>query len=115
MGLDFIKRRRPSFEKSWSRGLRELSEPDLFNAAPGEPSRSLIANLFTMSAKEGEELIALADGTRLMLTRGVTRIGCIEDPPAELISELQEIGGFAYGKIDRVNLLSETAEVRIWR
>lgn len=115
MGLDFIKRARPTFEKSWSRSLQELSDPDFFNCAPGEPSKSLIANLSAMSAKEGEELTALPDVTRIILTRGVTKVACIEDAPAELVSQIEAMGGFAYAKIDRVNLLSETAEVRIWR
>lgn len=115
MGLDFIKRARPTFEKSWSRWLRELSEPGLFNSPPGEPSKSLIANLSTMSLGEGEELIALVDGNRITLTHGITRVGCIEEAPAELVSQIEEIGGFAYAKIERMNFLSETAEVRIWR
>jgi hypothetical protein len=115
MGLDFIKRARPTFEKSWSRGLKALSEPDFFNCAPGEPSKVLIANLSTTAADEGEELIALSDGTRIALTQGVTQVGCIEDAPVELVSQIDEMGGFAYAKIDRVNSLSETAEVRIWR
>ena len=115
MGLDFIKRARPTFEKSWSQRFQELSEPDFFNCAPGEPSRSLIASFTRISAKEGEELIALSEGTRITLTQGVTPVGCIEDAPAELVRQIESMGGFAYAKIDRVNPLSETAEVRVWR
>ncbi len=95
--------------------MQELSEPDLFNCPPGEPSKSLIANLFTMFPKEGEELIAIPDGNRITLTREITRVGCIEEAPAELVNQIEKMGGFAYAKIERVNLLSETAEVRIWR
>ena len=115
MGLDFIRRARPTFEKSWSRGFQALSEPDFFNYAPGEPSKALIANLSTSSTDVGEELIALPVGTRIALTQGVTQVGCIEDAPLELVKQIEEMGGFAYAKIDRVNPLSETAEVRIWR
>jgi hypothetical protein len=68
-----------------------------------------------MSSDEGKELIALLDGNRIALTRGVTQVGCIEDAPLELVNEIKAMGGFAYAKIDRVNPLSETAEVRIWR
>jgi hypothetical protein len=115
MGLDFIKRARPTFEKSWSRGLQALAEPDFFNCAPGEPSTVLIASLSSMTADESKELIAVLDGTLIALTQGVKHIGCIEDAPLEIVSQIEAMGGFAYAKIDRVNPLSETAEVRIWR
>jgi hypothetical protein len=115
VGLDFIKRARPTFEKTWSRGLRDLSEPNLFNSPPGESSHSLIANLFSMSVKAEEELLAVSDGTGIVLTRGVTKLGCIDQPSAELLQQIKDMGGFAYLRVDRINLLSETAEVRVWR
>jgi hypothetical protein len=85
------------------------------NSAPGEPSTVLIASLSSMTADESEELIAVLDGTLIALTQGVKQIGCIEDAPLEIVSQIEAMGGFAYAKIDRVNPLSETAEVRIWR
>jgi len=68
-----------------------------------------------MSVKADEELLAMSDGTEIVLTRGVAKVGCIEQPSAELLQQIQEMGGFAYLKVDRINLLSETAEVRVWR
>jgi hypothetical protein len=66
-------------------------------------------------AKEGDELVALLDGTRITLMRGVTDVGCIENVPAALASQIEGMGSFTCAKIDRMNPLSETAEVRIWR
>ena len=114
MGLDFIRRGRRSFEKAWSNGVAELSNPDLFNSPPGKPSRFLLASLFIASLQEGEELVAVVDGERILLTRDLSKVACIDQAPSELISHLREMGGFGYSVIQRLNALSGTAEVRVW-
>jgi hypothetical protein len=114
MGLDFIRRGRRSFEKAWSNGAVELSNPDLFNSPPGKPSRFLLASIFSASLHEGEQLIAMVDGERILLTRDLAKVGCIEQAPSELIAHLREMGGFGYAVAERLNPLSESAEIRVW-
>lgn len=112
MGLDFIRRTKPTFKKAWRNGRDHLSTPGLFTPNP-EISRSILAVLSVPGLAQGELLLLRLNGTRLSVVRSTAEVGTVESPPAEVLTFLQNNSGIACGVVTEIHPLSGTAEIRI--
>ena len=113
MGLDFIRRTKPAFRKAWRKGWEELSTPNLLNRDTVPILRTIQATVIDPTVSEGEELLASRDGERLILMRALTRVGCVDHPPPDVLATLSENCGVLKATVDRLNSLSSTMEVRL--
>ena len=113
MGLDFIRRTKTAFRKAWRNGWEELSTPNLLNRDAIPIRRSVQATVVDPTVFEGEELLASRDGERLVLMRALTRVGCVDKPPPDILASLSESSGVLKATVDRLNSLSSTMEVRL--
>ena len=77
MGLDFIRKTKPTFRKAWRRDLDHLSKPGLFTPNPAI-SRSILATLSTSGLAEGELLLLRLKGNHLSVVRSTAEVGTIE-------------------------------------
>lgn len=113
MGLDFIRATAKPFNKSVSRDAASVAR---MGASCATHDRMfLVATLFSSlpTLRVGEELTAhMHDGVIDLIDRH-TRVGCIEDPPQSLLDRMRELGGFGTACIEKINPISETADVEI--
>jgi hypothetical protein len=114
MGLDFIRRAAPSFEKKWDRGLARLSEPLLFTRDGIALPRTVLAKLEKAAAATvGKEYVLRKDGERLELIDGLQRAGAVSAPPREVLQKIEAAGGCALGKVTVVYPISGSAELEL--
>ena len=114
MGLDFIRRAAKGFTKAWDRGRTSLAEPSLFTRYPESRTRTVIAELLPdCQVKVGAELAVCFDGDQLILVEETNQIGCMRNPPPDLVAAVRNAGGYALGQIRQFNPLSGTADVEI--
>ncbi len=114
MGLDFIKKAAPNFDKGMDRSRMELATPKVFAQQPNCTPRAYSVRLlvdedFSIGEAVG---ITLRNGEVLML-RGLTVVGVFRDPPQAILQALTESFCEAYGTIQELQVLSRTAEVTI--
>jgi len=115
MGIDFILRCAPNFEKGWSEGLRELAAPDLFTKQPELKGRTLLAHPvegfeFAMAR---DYLLQIVDN-RLCVLCESRIVGTIQDPPQLLIEVLQnEAHGVTVGEVTKVHVITGVADIHL--
>ena len=63
--------------------------------------------------KVGAELAVCFDGDQLILVEETNQIGCMRNPPPDLVAAVRDAGGYALGQIKQFNPLSGTADVEI--
>jgi hypothetical protein len=112
MGLDFIRKTKPTFKKAWRNGLDHLSKPGLFTPNPAF-SRAILATLSTPGLAEGDLLLLRLKGTHLSVVRSTAEVGTIENLPPEVLEFLQSNYGVACGIVAQLHPLSGTADIRI--
>ncbi len=114
MGLDFIRRAAKGFTKAWDRGRTSLASPSLFTRYPESRTRTVIADVMPDSQVQvGAELVVCFAGDQLILVEETNQIGCMKNPPADLVEAVREAGGYALGQIKQFNPLSGTADVEV--
>ena len=115
MGLDFITKCAKSFTRSWDRGRREFSEPDLFRRDPVLRSRVYcVVPRSGFKPSLGQELLIRADGATLRIYTGTDEAGAFRDIPESLLSRVRSEGcGVAVGRVVRVRELSGVVEVSV--
>jgi len=114
MGLDFIRRAAKNFTKAWDRGRTSLAQPSLFARHPESRRRTVIAELAPgCTPQVGAEFAVCADGPRLILLDETNPIGCLQNPPQDLVDAVHAAGGYALGQITCFNPISGTADVEI--
>lgn len=113
MGVDFIKRCAPGFEKSWDRGKNELAAPNLFRHDPALAARTYCANLATgTDPAPGREFLLRVVDSELRLYDGCSNAGSIKDSPPALVAAVTGDGcGVAVAKVVRVHEFSGAADV----
>ena len=114
MGLDFVRRAALTFHKGLDRRRIELATPTLFTEEPTIVPRTYAASLRSgQTLKVGDQLgVRLEDG-QIFALRGLSRVGTINSPPAELVNALSESHGEACGIVQQVHEIAGVAEIRI--
>ena len=114
MGLDFIRRAAKGFTKSWDRGRTNLAKPSLFTRYPEARRRTVIAEMAPdCNPRVGAELLVCVEGNCVILIDEAYRIGCLQNPPSDLVDAIRAAGGNAMGQISHFNPISGTADVEI--
>jgi hypothetical protein len=115
MGLDFIKKAAPSFEKGWKNRKEEISTRTLFTVEPQAVPRSVVADLLddTKLPTAGERLIVQVDSKRLFFCRDMVPLLVLENPPGDLLRQVEDCGNAAISTVERVNEFSNTVDVSI--
>jgi hypothetical protein len=114
MGLDFIRRAAPTFQKSWDRGRTALAQPTLFTRYPECRTRSVIAEFDDgIRPGPGTTVAVCLSQKELVLVAGITRMGIVRNAPPDLLNAIASSGGCALGHVVSINPLSGTADVEI--
>lgn len=114
MGLDFIRKATPAFEKGIDRSRIRLATPTFFTEQPKMVPRVYSARLLDDNLPFVGEMVSvsLRDG-RVLLLRGIEVLGVLRDPPAALKDALTASFGEACGTVQEIHELSGTAEVTV--
>ena len=114
MGLDFIRRAAKGFTKTWDRGRTSLATPSLFTRYPEARRRTVLAEMAPdCTPRVGAEFAVCVEGQRLVHIDETNRIGCLQNPPSDLVDAIRAAGGYALGQISHFNPISGTADVEI--
>jgi hypothetical protein len=114
MGAEFLKKTRATHAKSIDSGRVQLGTPDLFTRTPEEQPRCAVASVTGSSnLKTGETLIVEPKGAELIASRGNSEVACIKNPPADVMQAILSKGGVAKGEVQKVNKLSNTADIAL--
>jgi hypothetical protein len=114
MGIDFIGKAAPSFEKSWDRARVRLGTADLFTRQPQAAARTAAAAIAPgVTLRAGEFLVVECDGTDLVALRQQAVVARFVDPPGSLVKAVQDSCGVAKGTVEDVHVLSSIAEISL--
>ena len=61
----------------------------------------------------GLALVVRTDGGQLLLIDGLHEVGRVHCPPPDVLLSIEELGGFAEGFVEHVNLLGGTFDVAL--
>lgn len=111
MGTDLITKATGAFERKHRRCLDLMEEPNLFSGAP----RLSIA---VMAKPESGHAFAVGDeyrlsliDDRLLVIRGITTVGHVENPPSSVLDMMRGMCPSAFGRIVSVFSLTGKAEI----
>ena len=114
MGLDFIRKAAKSFHKKLDQSRIDLGTPDLFTRPPDCAPRTYAMTIRAdRNLRLGEDLSVCCREDRIVVQRGMDIVGVLNDPPTELREALQESHGEAYGKIEVIYEIADTAEITV--
>lgn len=114
MGLDFITKCTPSFERFWDRSRHELAEPDLFRRHPQIEGRTFrVSQSEGVAFVEGEEILLRWCEDELMAFRGRNRTGVVTNPPPALLEAVRQSDGILCARVERVHPRSGSADVSV--
>lgn len=114
MGLDFITKCTPTFQRSWDQGRTDLREPDLFQRHPELEGRT-----FRLSPADGsrlapgEEILLRWCGGELTAYRGRTLVGVVGNPPPALTAAINEPAGAVCARVERIHPRSGAADISV--
>jgi hypothetical protein len=114
MGLDFVTMAAPTFQRSWSKNLSELSEPNLFTRQPELKAavyRALSIGEFRFEV--GKELIVKVDGNTLTVCDGLRTVGQMQNPPSSLLEAVMNGNGIALGIVQSVLVEGFAANISV--
>lgn len=114
MGVDFLKRAAPTFQKSWNNGRTDLATPDLFTREHGARTRSVTAQCHPNSTvTPGTAVTLIKEGAALIVLEGSRTIGTIDRTPGDEIARIAAAGGVALGKVCSYYPISGSFDVDI--
>jgi hypothetical protein len=114
MGIDFVQKRAPSFERSWDRNRNELAQPSLLNLEPklqDQTYRAIAKQGFVFTP--GDKMLVHFDGENLILTKEMTVVANILEPTQLLLGALARANGVAVGTVQNTLVDGEAADVSI--
>ena len=112
MGLDFIRRTTPSFDRVLDRRAIELRTPQLFSRDMPIVARTVCADICNdAKLAEGDRIILRAIKDKLVVQRGNVVVAECHNPPSDFMSRLREGAGVAKGEIKSLQPISQTVEV----
>lgn len=111
MGIDFIRRAAPAFEKRVSRDAATVARMGAGCSSLGH--RVYVASLIpsTTRMEAGVTLLAQLRGTKILIVDRLHVVACIDEPPHDVQDRLGEIGGTTMCTVQQFNPLSETIDV----
>ena len=114
MGLDFIRKAGKSFRKNLDQSLVDLGTPNLFSREPNCQPRSYVAMVgAAVKLGIGEILsVRLCDG-KIVAQKGMDIVAEFETPPEELLEAIRASWGEAYGTVQDVHDMANTAEITV--
>jgi hypothetical protein len=114
MGVDFLRKTAPNFQRSIDRQRVALRTPKLFARDIPLMARTARANICHSAAMAaGEKVLLRVQGEKLVAQRENLIIAEFPSPPAEFVNQLQCGAGVAEGEVKSVSPLSETVEIGI--
>jgi hypothetical protein len=112
MGLDFIRRTTPSFNRVLDRRAIELRTPKLFNHEMPIVARTVRADICgDVSVANGDKVMLRAMKEKVVVQRGNVVIAECPNPPTDFVTRLREGAGIAPGEIKSLQPISQTVEV----
>lgn len=114
MGVDFMRRVKKTFTKSWDRARVRLCTPDLFTQPPDCAGHSVAFDLLGESnLKPGDLVTVEKDGADLVAWSCLTPVGRAPNPPANIVKAIDDACGIAKGTIYQVHPVSGVAEITL--
>src|SRR5437764_1187564 len=109
MGLDFITRCTPGFQRSWSRGREEIVQHDLFTRHPELRGRTFrLSPIDGTEFRPGEELVIRHHENELVAFQGRTQVGVFTSTtPAIVEAVRQSPQGVVCGRVEQVHSYSK--------
>jgi hypothetical protein len=112
MGVDFLERTAPKFRKAISRDAEAVARMARGVSTAGH--RRVVADCADNSGiTSGLALVVRMDGGQLVLIDGLHEVGRVHRPPPDVLQSIEELGGFAEGFVEHVNLLGGTFDVAL--
>jgi hypothetical protein len=112
MGLDFLRRTTPSFDRVLDRRAVELRTPKLFSRDMPIIARTVSADICgDASVVNRDKVMLRVMKEKVVVQRGNVVIAECPNPPADFVSRLREGAGIAPGEIKSVQPISKTLEV----
>jgi hypothetical protein len=113
MGLDFITRCTPGFQRSWDRGRQDIVQHDLFTRHPELRDRTFrLSPTNGTDFQPGEELVFRFHEGELVAFRGRALVGVFTNTTPALVEGVQQAPqGVACGRVDKVHAHSRAADV----
>jgi hypothetical protein len=113
MGLDFITRCTPGFQRSWDRGRETIGQIDLFTHYPELRDRTFrLSSTNGIDFQAGEELVVRFHDGELRAFRGRAFVGVFPSTTPALVEAVQQAPqGVACGRVDKVHSISKAADV----
>jgi len=113
MGVDFLARTAPKFKKAISRDAEAVAR--MARGVSNAGHRRVVAADCADNSEitVGLTLVVRADGGHLQLIDGLHEVGRVHHPPADVLRSIEDLGGFAEGCVEHVNLLGGTFDVAL--
>lgn len=116
MGLDFVTKCTPSFQRSWDQNWVELQEPDLFRRQPQVEERTFRLSLADgIFLQVGEQILLRWHADELVAFRGRVRLGAVANPPLALREAIQQACGTVCAQVRRIHPRSGAADISVVR
>lgn len=114
MGLDFIRKTAPSFQRALDKRAVALRTPTLFGRDIPLMSRSARANIcHAATVMPGETVLLRSVENKIVAQRDNLVIAEFTSPTVEMRTHLECGAGVGLGKVKSVHPLSETVEIEI--
>jgi hypothetical protein len=113
MGVDFLERTAPKFRKAISRDAEAVARMARGVSTAGH-RRVVVADCANSSTiTAGLALVVRTDAGQLQIIDGLHEVGRVHHPPPDVLQSIEELGGFAEGYVEHVNLLGGTFDVAL--
>jgi hypothetical protein len=114
MGIDFIRKAAPRFNRSLDVRAVALRTPKLFARDIPLMARSARATICQSAPFQPNERVLLRVlNDKLVAQRDNLVVAEFSNPPTEMLNQVRCGGGFSEGEVKAVNPLSETVEIEI--
>jgi hypothetical protein len=112
MGLDFVRKAAPSFNRALDRRAVDLRTPTLFSRDIPVVSRTAAAEICHASRFAiGEKLLLRVANSKLIAQRDNLVVAEFPNPPAEFMNRIQAGAGVELGEVKAIHALSERVEI----
>ena len=114
MGIDFLKRTAPSYQRALDRRAIELREPQVLASNLPPSARTATAELREGAALVlGERILLRWLGDQLVVQRETRVAATFGNPPAELLARVAQSGGVEIGVVQAVRPISGEVEISL--
>lgn len=112
MGLDFVRKAAPAFNRALDRRAVELRTPTLFSRDVAVVGRTAAAEICHKSRFTiGEKLLLRVTENKLIAQRDNLVVAEFPNPPAEFLNRIQSGAGVEMGEVKAIHAISERVEI----